>query len=76
MKNIILTVLFLGFSLTVVMAQCPMCKAVALSAQKEGGHAFSLNDGILYLLGLPFLAMGYIAFVWFKKSKAFDAKQQ
>ena len=40
MKNILLTVLFLGFSLTVALAQCPMCKAVALSAQKEGGHAF------------------------------------
>ncbi len=76
MKNVLLTVLFWGFSLTIALAQCPMCKAVALSAQKEGGHAFNLNDGILYLLGLPFLAMGYIGFVWLKKSKIFNANQQ
>lgn len=73
MKNIVLTVLFLVFSLTVSIAQCPMCKAVAMSAEKEGGHRFGLNDGIMYLLGLPFLCLTIIGVVWYKKSLKFKA---
>ncbi len=76
MKNIGLFILFWGFSLSVAIAQCPMCKATAMSAQKEAGHRFGLNDGIMYLLGLPFLAMATIAFVWYRKSLKFNAAQK
>lgn len=76
MKNIALSVLLLCFSLSVVIAQCPMCKATAMSAQKESGHAFGLNDGILYLLGLPLLSIGIVGYVWYKKSLKFYANSK
>jgi hypothetical protein len=48
-------------------AQCPMCKTAVESSQKSGGSAgLGLNDGILYLLAMPYLLVGGIAFLWYR----------
>jgi len=45
------------FSLS-IKAQCSMCKA-ALEANLDGGgtKGLGLNDGILYLMAMPYLAI-------------------
>ena len=49
-------------------AQCAMCKAVAENAQEDGyGLANGLNSGILYLMGIPYLLLGTLFFVFFRK---------
>lgn len=55
-------------------AQCPMCKASVESNLKNGGSTGKgLNNGILYLLAAPYLAMAGIGFLWYKKFKKKDA---
>ncbi|MFN0199946.1 MAG: hypothetical protein ACKVTZ_00410 [Bacteroidia bacterium] len=62
-------VLFL-FTAASAIAQCPMCKAVAEAGRREGSNkAAGLNNGILYLLVLPYLAITIIGFLWYRKAK-------
>ncbi len=59
MKNKI-TLIFLGFfSFTLKLnAQCAMCKAAVEANLKEGGSAGAgLNQGILYLMAMPYIAL-------------------
>lgn len=52
-------------------AQCPMCKMSAESNLKNGGSAGKgLNDGILYMLSLPYLLVAALAFIWWRNTKA------
>jgi len=60
MRNKEFYILFISlnlFSLS-IKAQCAMCKA-ALEANLDGGgtKGAGLNDGILYLMAMPYLAM-------------------
>ena len=67
----ILFVLFLVFSFTMaVEAQCPMCKT-AVESGMEDGHTKGkgLNDGILYLLATPYIAIAVIGGTWYYKNK-------
>ncbi len=54
-------------------AQCAMCKAVAESDFQSGGTATKgVNDGIYYLMLIPYLLMatvGYLIYRHYKKSK-------
>ena len=43
---------------TKLSAQCAMCKAVVEANLKEGGSAGAgLNEGILYLMAMPYIAV-------------------
>ena len=67
---------FLIFFLqTHCFAQCAMCKAVVESNLKEGGTAGAgLNDGILYLMVMPYLAMLFFAiFYYLQRNKKQEA---
>lgn len=60
-------------SATASNAQCPMCKASVESNLKEGGSTGKgLNNGIMYLLAAPYLAMAGVGFLWYKKFKKKD----
>ena len=51
-------------------AQCPMCKIAAESNLENGGTAGKgLNNGILYMLSLPYVLIGLLGFVWYKNRK-------
>jgi hypothetical protein len=51
----------------VVFAQCPMCRMSAETNLKDGGtEAAGLNQGIIYLLTLPYLLMGTLGYLWYK----------
>ena len=59
MKNRIsfLFLLFVTFTLK-LNAQCAMCKAAVEANLKEGGSAGAgLNQGILYLMAMPYIAL-------------------
>ena len=49
------------------MAQCAMCTKTA--SQLGEKPALGMNQGILYLMGTPFLIMGYIGYRWWKSQK-------
>ncbi len=59
------------------IAQCPMCKSAVESSIKSGQNNVGrgLNDGILYLLAAPYLFVGTLGFLWFKKYRAKVASQ-
>jgi len=49
-------------------AQCSMCALNAENSVKNGNtQGNGLNDGILYLLAAPYLAIGVVGFIWYKR---------
>ena len=49
-------------------AQCAMCRA-ALESEGNGVKAEAVNDGIVYLMIIPYLLVGAIGFVVYKTGK-------
>lgn len=53
-----------------LMAQCPMCKMAAEANMKDGGLAGQgLNNGILYLLVIPYLLAGTLIYLYRRSRK-------
>lgn len=51
-----------------VFAQCSQCAAQVATNSKNGGTAANgLNNGILFLLAAPYLAVAIVGWVWYKK---------
>jgi hypothetical protein len=71
------SVLVFLFTTNIADAQCPMCKTAVESSIKGGQNNVGkgLNDGILYLLAAPYLFVGTLGFLWFKKYRAKLASQ-
>ncbi|WP_248724239.1 hypothetical protein [Seonamhaeicola sp. ML3] len=60
---------FLLFSLLSFLksnAQCAMCRAV-LESEETKSAAEGINDGIVYLMAIPYLLVGGIIFIIYKK---------
>ncbi len=55
-----------------VLAQgCPMCKTTLEEARKGGSQVGdTLNNGILYLLALPYLIASVFGVIWYRTYKA------
>ena len=72
-KYILFVILFIGITIT-TNAQCAMCKAVAESDLEGGGTAAQgINEGILYLMFIPYLLIGgagYLIYKHYKKNKS------
>lgn len=47
-------------------AQCAMCSATNESALEEGS-GYGINEGIIYLMGIPYLLLGILGFMFFRK---------
>ncbi|MBK5279224.1 MAG: hypothetical protein JJE09_10220 [Bacteroidia bacterium] len=58
-------------SINDVWAQCAMCRASLENNVSNGnpGIALGINFGIMYLFVTPYIAIGVIAFLWFRTSK-------
>jgi hypothetical protein len=55
---------------TKLSAQCAMCKAVVEANLKEGGSAGSgLNEGILYLMAMPYIAVLLFGIFYFLQKR-------
>ncbi|AUD07323.1 hypothetical protein CWM47_15350 [Spirosoma pollinicola] len=54
-----------------IMAQCAMCRGTVESTVSNGRSiiASDLNIGIVYLLIMPYLLVGFIAYMWYRNSK-------
>jgi len=67
---ILFTVLFVLSSVE-SNAQCAMCRAV-LESEEGGVKAEAINDGIVYLMALPYILVGVVGYaiyrIKFKKS--------
>ena len=50
-------------------AQCVMCKAVAEDSATAGAVGRGINQGILYIMVVPYLLLGFIMFLITKKWK-------
>lgn len=52
-------------------AQCPMCRASAESNLRSGGQAATgLNQGIAYLLFMPYLMLGTLGLIWWNNVRS------
>ena len=58
--------LLIGFS-GEIDAQCVMCKAVAEDSAAEGAVGRGINQGILYIMAVPYLLLGILGYLIFKK---------
>jgi hypothetical protein len=74
--KILLCTLCLGMlilSVQPVLAQCAMCSATAEAGVKNGNtEANGLNDGIIYLLAAPYIAIAAVGYIWYKKYRRKD----
>jgi len=53
---------------SVSSAQCAMCTLNAENSTQEGNtQGKGLNDGILFLLAMPFMIAAGVGFLWYKK---------
>ena len=70
MKTKIIFLLFLVLFFLESNAQCAMCRAV-LESEEGQSAAQGINDGIIYLMAIPYIlvgGIGYIVYIKFFKS--------
>lgn len=65
MKKIIISLFSLLFFIK-SNAQCAMCRAV-LESEETKSAAEGINDGIVYLMAIPYLLVGGIIFIIYRK---------
>lgn len=58
------SVLFFLFSIE-TKAQCAMCRAV-LESEEGGVKAEAINDGIVYLMAIPYVLVGIVGYAIYK----------
>ena len=63
-RHLFICILLFGSEL--VYAQCSMCRAV-LESGADAKMAEQLNDGIVYLMMMPYLLVGTIGFIVYRK---------
>lgn len=69
MKRILPLLLFLLFAAPAVQAQCAMCRAV-LESGGDNAVAEGINNGIVYLMAIPYILVGAIIFLVYRKLKS------
>ena len=69
MKKLFLVCIVLLLISAEAFSQCSMCGAVVSSNLESEANNIgkSLNTGILYLMALPYILIGTIAFIFFRK---------
>ena len=66
MKKHLIILLLLVLASLPVEAQCAMCRAV-LESEEGQETAKGINDGIIYLMAIPYILVGAIGFLIYKK---------
>jgi hypothetical protein len=55
-------------SVKTAKAQCAMCSTMVETNNKSGAATTKgLNNGVLFLLAAPYLAVGIAGYIWYKK---------
>lgn len=70
--KIVFCILFLIFVLK-TNAQCAMCRAV-LESEEGQTAAQGINDGIVYLMAIPYILVAGISYFIYRKFYKVDAK--
>jgi hypothetical protein len=74
MKRLLYIIIFAGGVLisTAAKGQCPMCRSAVESAMQneDNKKGTGLNDGIVYLLAAPYLAVAFVGGVWYYRKKS------
>lgn len=71
--GILLFLLSVGF----ISAQCPMCRMSLESNLQNGGTmGRTINAGILYMLGMPYLLVGCLGYIWYKNKKKMERLEE
>ncbi|WP_338793796.1 hypothetical protein [Bernardetia sp. MNP-M8] len=67
----VLMIFTFTFGITDAEAQCAMCRATVETNYNNGAGEAStrLNSGILYLLCMPYLLIGTVAFFWYRNKQ-------
>jgi len=74
MKSKVILCLLISFSLLDTNAQCAMCRAV-LESEEGQTTAEGVNNGIMYLMSIPYLLVagfGFIIYWKFFRTKKLD----
>lgn len=67
-KIAIIVLLFLVLSPEMVEAQCAMCRA-ALESEADNSQAEGINNGIVYLMAIPYILVAGLFFFIYRKLK-------
>lgn len=73
----IIGIFILVLTVCVASAQCPMCRMSLESNLQNGGTmGRTINAGILYMLGMPYLLVGFLGYVWYKNKKKMERLEE
>lgn len=68
-KSLTAFLLMLLLSTKQAAAQCAMCRAV-LESNGDNAVAEGINNGIVYLMAIPYVLVGVLIFVVYRKVKS------
>ena len=68
MNKLKVLILVFCFNVTDLFSQCAMCRAV-LESQEDQSISAGLNDGIMYLMAIPYVLVAVMGFILYKKFK-------
>ena len=68
MNKLKVLILVFCFNVTDLFSQCAMCRAV-LESQEDQSISAGLNDGIMYLMAIPYILVAVMVFILYKKFK-------
>lgn len=54
---------------TLLEAQCAMCRA-ALESEADNSQAEGINNGIVYLMAIPYILVGGVFYLVYRKIKS------
>jgi len=64
-KKIIISSVLFCFVTTNAIGQCAMCRAV-LESEESGVKAEAINNGIVYLMAIPYILIGIVGYAIYK----------
>ena len=65
-RVVILSITFISLFSLDIEAQCAMCRAV-LESEEGQSTAQGINDGIVYLMAIPYILVGGIGYIIYYK---------
>ena len=77
LKNVTVSLIFIQFAtITLSYSQCAMCRATVESSSKSPkGKGKGLNNGILYLMSMPYILAAGIGYFWYRHSRKETAQK-
>ena len=68
-RYLLFITVFLLMGMKPVLGQCAMCRAV-LESNGDNAVAEGINNGIVYLMAIPYVLVGALIFIVYRKMKS------